>query len=50
MRVDGCVSGRASQVLVVTVWDMDSRTGVSVLFGQAKVNDEQFVAVATNPH
>lgn len=43
MRVDGHISGGASQTLMLPVWNVFFGLGVDVLFGQAKVNDVDYV-------
>jgi len=48
--VDGCISGSSCQILVLPVRDVLSSPVVSVLLRQTKVDEEEFVAVATNAH
>lgn len=39
MRIDGHISGSASQALMLPVWNVFFGLGVDVLFGQTKVDD-----------
>lgn len=48
--VDGCVSGRAGQVLVLPVWDVDMGLGVPVFFRQSKVNDIDLIRPLAQAH
>ena len=50
MGVYGGVAGRAGQVLVLSVHDVLACAVVSVLFGEAEINEEHFVAVAPDAH
>lgn len=50
MGVDGGITSRARQVLVLTVRDVEVSLGVSVLLGQTKVNDVDLVATLANAH
>jgi hypothetical protein len=50
MGVDGGVSGSSCQVLVLSVRNVLTGPVVSVLFGQSKVDQEEFVAVTPNTH
>lgn len=50
MGVDGCVACSARQVLVLPVGDVLVCAGVSVLLGQAKVDDVHQVALLPQPH
>jgi hypothetical protein len=48
--VDAGVACRTRQVLVLTIWDVEVRLGVTILLGQAKVNDVDLVATLANAH
>lgn len=50
MCVDGGVARRTSQVLVLSVRDVLVCAGITVLFGQAKVNDVHQVTLLAKPH
>lgn len=50
MCVDGGISRCARQVLVLPVRDVLMCAGITVLFGQAKVNDIYQVAFLAKPH
>lgn len=50
MSVDGGVTGSASQVLVLSVRNVEVRLGVAVLLGQTKVNDIDLVATLADAH
>lgn len=50
MCVDGGIAGRAGQVLVLSVWYVLVCAGVSVLLGQAEVNDVNEVAFLPQAH
>ncbi len=50
MCVDGGVACCASQVLVLPVRDVLVRAGITVLFGQAEVNDVHQVTLLAKPH
>lgn len=50
MCVYGGVAGRARQVLVLPVRDVLVCAGITVLFGQTKVNDVHQVALLSKPH
>lgn len=50
MRVDRGISGRASQVLVLTVRDVEMSFGVTVLLGKAEIDDINLVASLTDTH
>ena len=48
--VNGGITSGTSQVLVLTVWDVEMSLGVTVLLGQAKVNHIDLVAALANAH
>ncbi|RNA05858.1 hypothetical protein BpHYR1_033557 [Brachionus plicatilis] len=48
--VDGGVAGRAGQIFVFSVHDVLACAVVAVLFGEAEVDQKDFVAVAANAH
>jgi hypothetical protein len=48
--VDGSVTGSTSQVLVLTVRDMEVGLGVTVLLGQTKINYIDLVAAFADAH
>lgn len=50
MGVDGRVPSGTSQVLVLSVRDMEVRLGVSVLLGQTEIDDVDLVASLSNTH
>lgn len=50
MRIDACIAGSSSQVLVLTVWDMKVGLGVTVLLGQTKINHIDLVSTLANAH
>ena len=50
MGVDGSVTSRARQVLVLTVRDVEVSLGVTVLLGQTEVDDVDLVAALANTH
>ena len=50
MGVDGGITGSTSQVLVLTVWDVEVSLGVAVLLGQAKVDHVDLVAALADAH
>jgi len=50
MSIDGCVTSGTSQVLVLTVWDVEVSLRVTVLLGQTEVNDIDLVTTLANTH
>lgn len=50
MGVDGGITGRPCEVLVLSVGNVGTGPVVTVLLGQTKVNEEKLVAVSTNTH
>src|SRR3954468_17904155 len=50
MSIDGCVTSGTSQVLVLTVWDVEVSLWVTVLLGQTEVNDIDLVTTFANTH
>ena len=50
VRVDGSITSRASQVLVLSVWDVEVRLRVAVLLGQTEVNNVDLVTTLANSH
>jgi hypothetical protein len=48
--VDGGVTGRASQVLVLPIGDVEVGLGVTILLGQTEVDDIDLVAALANAH
>ena len=50
MGVDRGIAGGTSQVLVLTVWDMEVRLWVTVFLGKPKVNHVDLVASLADPH
>ena len=50
VSVDGSVTGSASQVLVLSVWDVEVRLWVTVLLGQTEINNVDLVATLANAH
>ena len=50
MRIDGGISGRAGQVLVLTIRDVEVCLRVTVLLGQAEVDDVDLIASLADAH
>lgn len=50
MGVDGSVSSCSSQVLVLSVRDVQMSLGVSILFGKPEIDDVDLVASFANAH
>ena len=50
MCVDGGVARCSSQILVLPVRDMLVRAGITVFFGQTKVDDVHQVTLLAEPH
>lgn len=50
MSVDTGITGGTSQVLVLSVRDVEVSLGITVLLGQTKVDDIDLVAALTNAH
>lgn len=50
MGVDGGITSSTSQVLVLTVWDVEVSLWVSVLLGQTEVDNINLVTTLTNTH
>ena len=50
MCVDASISGGSCQVLVFPVRDVLMSSGITVLLGQAKVNDVDKIAFLPQPH
>lgn len=50
MRIDACIAGSSSQVLVLTVWDMEVGLGVTILLCQAKINNIDLISTLANAH
>ena len=50
MSVDAGIAGRASKVLVLTVWDVEMSLGVTVFLGQPKINHVDLVATLADAH
>ena len=48
--VDRSITGGTSQVLVLTVWDVEVSLWVTVLLGQTEINDIDLVTTLTNAH
>jgi hypothetical protein len=48
--VDRGVTSSASQVLVLTVWDVEVSLRVAVLLGQTEINDVNLVAALADAH
>ena len=48
--VDRSITGGTSQVLVLTVWDMEVRLWVTVLLGQTEINDIDLITTLANAH
>ena len=50
MGVDACITSSTSQVLVLTIWDMEVGLGVTVFLGQSKINHVDLVPTLSNTH
>lgn len=50
MGVDGGIAGGSGEVLILAVGDMLVRSGVTVFFGQAEVDDVDQVSLLAEPH
>ena len=50
MRVDGGISGSASQVLVLSIRNVEMRLGIAVLLGQTKINHVNLITPLPNAH
>ncbi len=50
MGVDACITSSASQVLVLTIWDMEVGLRVTVFLGQSKINHVDLVPALSNTH
>jgi hypothetical protein len=48
--VDGSITSSTSQVLVLTVWDVEVSLRVTVLLGQTEINNVDLVATLSNAH
>lgn len=50
VRVDGGITSRTRQILVLTIWDVEVRLRVPVLLGQTEVDDVDLISPLANPH
>lgn len=50
MGVDRSITGSTSQVLVLSVWDVEMGLGVTVLLGQTKIDNVDLVATLSDAH
>ena len=50
MGVDACITSSTSQVLVLTIWDMEVGFRVTVFLGQSKINHVNLVPALSNTH
>jgi hypothetical protein len=50
MSVNGSIPGSPSQVLILTVWDMEVSLGVAVLLCETEINDIDLVSPLANAH
>lgn len=50
MGIDGCITGSASQILVLAVRDMQMSLRVTVLLCETKINDIDLVATLADTH
>jgi hypothetical protein len=48
--IDGSITGSASQVLVLSIRDMEEGLRVTVLLGQTEINDIDLVSTLANAH
>jgi hypothetical protein len=50
VSVDASIAGGTSQVLVLSVRNMEMRLGIAVLLGKTEINDIDLVAALANAH
>ena len=50
MSVDAGITGSTSQVLVLSVWDVEVGLGIAVLLGQTEIDNVDLVAALANAH
>ena len=50
MSVDAGIAGGTSQVLVLSIWDVEVGLRITILLGQAKINHIDLVAALANAH
>ena len=50
VRINARIASGARQILVFLVWDMEMGSGVSVLFGESKVNDIDLISAPPQAH
>ena len=50
VSIDGSITGSSSQVLVLSVWDVEVRLWVTVLLGQTEINHVDLVSTLANAH
>jgi hypothetical protein len=50
VSVDGSISGSSSQVLILTVWDVEVSLGVTVFLCKTEINDINLIATLANAH
>lgn len=50
MSIDGGITGSTSQVLILTVWDVEMSLGVTVLLSKTEINDVDLVTTLSDTH
>ena len=50
MSVDACITSSTSQILVLTIWDMEVGLRITVFLGQSKINHVDLVPALSNTH
>ena len=50
MGVDACITSSTSQVLVLTIWNMEVGLRVTVFLGQSKINHVDLVPALSDTH
>jgi hypothetical protein len=50
VSIDGCITGSASQVLILTVRDMEVSLRVTVLLGETEIDDIDLISALADAH
>ena len=50
MGVDGCITRSPRQILVLTVWNVKVRLGITVFLGQSEIDDIHLISTLPNAH
>lgn len=50
VSIDGCVSSSTSQVLVLSVWNVEMSLRVAIFLSETKINNINLVATFSNTH